>query len=104
MDRDLHPWGCYVVGKLPSEPEHPLVTVDKTHADRGLEGVFLGWHDTTPLCYIYCLKIQRILRVQDAVFEHDGYYPFLNPDCVITPGTLTGEQIVQMHLADEKEG
>eukprot|EP00961_Rhodomonas_salina_P250006 3379151-Rhodomonas_salina.1 len=66
--------------------------------------MFLGWYDTTLSCYIYCLKIQLILRVQDTVFEHNCDYPFLNPDCVITPGTLTGEQIVQMHLADEKEG
>eukprot|EP00961_Rhodomonas_salina_P182803 2468129-Rhodomonas_salina.1 len=33
MERDLHPWGCYAVGKLPKE--HPLVSVNTTHADRG---------------------------------------------------------------------
>eukprot|EP00961_Rhodomonas_salina_P034250 460959-Rhodomonas_salina.2 len=34
-----------MVAKLPKE--HPLVAVDTTHTDQGLEGVFLGWHNTT---------------------------------------------------------
>eukprot|EP00961_Rhodomonas_salina_P151988 2046140-Rhodomonas_salina.1 len=40
LERDLHPRGCYMVAKLPKE--HPLVQVDSTHVDRGLEGVFLA--------------------------------------------------------------
>eukprot|EP00961_Rhodomonas_salina_P164853 2221459-Rhodomonas_salina.1 len=55
-DRDLHPWGCYMVEKLPKE--HPLVQVDSTHADWGLEGVFLGWHDTTPSACMYSVRLQ----------------------------------------------
>eukprot|EP00961_Rhodomonas_salina_P212862 2874880-Rhodomonas_salina.1 len=56
MDRDLHPWGCYMVAKLPKE--HQLVQVDSTHTDRGLEGVFLGWHDTTPSVWMYRVRLQ----------------------------------------------
>eukprot|EP00961_Rhodomonas_salina_P253937 3431949-Rhodomonas_salina.1 len=36
IDSYLHPWGCYVVGKLPKE--HPPVSVNTTHADRGIKG------------------------------------------------------------------
>eukprot|EP00961_Rhodomonas_salina_P094731 1274952-Rhodomonas_salina.1 len=57
MERDLHPWGCYMVAKLPKE--HPLVKVDSTHTDRGLEGVFLGWQDTTPAAWMYSVRLQR---------------------------------------------
>ena len=91
MERDLHPWGCYMVAKLPKE--HPLVKVDSTHADRGLEGVFLGWHDTTPAAWMYSVRLQRVMRVQDTVFQHDMEYPFLDPTSIITPGTLTADHI-----------
>eukprot|EP00961_Rhodomonas_salina_P268888 3633661-Rhodomonas_salina.1 len=45
--------------------EHLLVKVDSTHADRGLAGVFLGWHDTTPVAWMYSVRLQRVMRVQD---------------------------------------
>eukprot|EP00961_Rhodomonas_salina_P097969 1318494-Rhodomonas_salina.1 len=67
-----------MAAKLPKE--HPLV-VDTTHSDRGVEGAFLGWHDSTPTCWMYSFIHQLITRVQDAVFNHDGEYPFRDPDC-----------------------
>eukprot|EP00961_Rhodomonas_salina_P021079 283689-Rhodomonas_salina.1 len=76
VERDLHPFGCYMVAKMGSN--HPLVSVNKTHADLGMEGAFLGWHDSTPTCYMYSFRLQRVLRVQDAVFNHDNEYP-VNP-------------------------
>eukprot|EP00961_Rhodomonas_salina_P217567 2940096-Rhodomonas_salina.1 len=89
MELDLQPWACYMTAKLPRE--HPLVK-DTTHSDRSLEGVFLGWHDTTQSCWMYSVKEQHILKVQDAVFKHSHEYPFLDPMCIITPGTLTADQ------------
>eukprot|EP00961_Rhodomonas_salina_P240843 3254288-Rhodomonas_salina.2 len=80
-----------MVEKLPKE--HPLVQIDSTHANRGLEGVFLGWHDTTQSAWMYSVKLQRVMHVQDAVFHHDYEYPFLNLQSIITPGTLTADQI-----------
>eukprot|EP00961_Rhodomonas_salina_P258680 3495476-Rhodomonas_salina.1 len=77
MELDLQPWACYMTAKLPLE--HPLVK-DTTHSDRALEGVFL-------------VKEQRILKVQDAVFKHSHEYPFLDPTCIIMPGTLTADQV-----------
>eukprot|EP00961_Rhodomonas_salina_P188819 2548012-Rhodomonas_salina.1 len=61
LDRDLHQWGCYMVAKLPKE--HPLVQIDLTHADRGLEGIFLpvGWHDTTPSAGMYSVRLQQVM-------------------------------------------
>eukprot|EP00961_Rhodomonas_salina_P039651 532600-Rhodomonas_salina.1 len=94
-ERDLRPWGCYMVAKLPKE--HPLVQLDSMHADQGLEGVFLGWHDTTLSAWMYSVKLQRIMSVQDAVFHHDYEYQFLNPTSIITPGTLTADQVNEMH-------
>eukprot|EP00961_Rhodomonas_salina_P285653 3860253-Rhodomonas_salina.1 len=70
MERDLHPWGCYVVAKLLKE--HQLVKVDSTHADQGLEG--LGWNDTTPAAWMYSVRLQRVMRVQDTVFQHNMEY------------------------------
>eukprot|EP00961_Rhodomonas_salina_P053740 720989-Rhodomonas_salina.1 len=89
MERDLKPWACYMTVKLPLE--HPLVK-DTTHSDCALEGVFLGWHDTTPSCWMYRVKEQCILKVQDVVFKHSHEDPFLDPTCIITPGTLTADQ------------
>jgi hypothetical protein len=102
LELDLHPRGCYMVAKLPSE--HPFVQENKTHADLGLEGVFLGWQDTTPSCFMYSLRQQRIIRTQDGVFEHDTDYPFLMPECIATQGILTPDQIVDMHVKDLKSG
>eukprot|EP00961_Rhodomonas_salina_P052647 705901-Rhodomonas_salina.2 len=102
MECDLHPWGCYAVGKLPKE--HPLVSVNTTHADRGVEGAFLGWHYSTPTAWIYCFSLQHILRMQDVVFDHDKDYPFLDPSCLVTPGILTDDQVVEMHETDLKTG
>eukprot|EP00961_Rhodomonas_salina_P153129 2061737-Rhodomonas_salina.2 len=102
MEQDLHPWGCYVVAKLPKE--HPLVSVNTTHADRGIEGAFLGWHDSTPTCWIYSFRLQRILCMQDVVFNHDDEYPFMDPSCLVTPGILLDDQVVEMHKTDLKFG
>eukprot|EP00961_Rhodomonas_salina_P223427 3021206-Rhodomonas_salina.4 len=102
MDRDLHPWGCYMVAKL--QKEHQLVQVDLTHADQGLEGVFLGWHDTTPSAWMYSVRLERVMLVQDEVLDHNGDYPFLDPTCIVTPGTLTADQINEMHATDLKWG
>eukprot|EP00961_Rhodomonas_salina_P074768 1004083-Rhodomonas_salina.1 len=49
IEQDLHAFGCYMVAKLHSD--HQLVMENKTHLDHGLEGAFLGWHDTTPTCF-----------------------------------------------------
>eukprot|EP00961_Rhodomonas_salina_P029985 403960-Rhodomonas_salina.1 len=102
MEQDLHPWGCYMAAKLPKE--HPLVAVDSTHADQGLEGVFLGWHDTTPSAWMYSVQLQLVMLVQDAIFHHDMDYLFLDPSCIVTPGTLTADQINEMHSTDLESG
>eukprot|EP00961_Rhodomonas_salina_P095145 1280030-Rhodomonas_salina.1 len=102
MERDLHPWGCYVVVKL--SKEHPLVSENTTHADRGIKGAFLGWHDSTPTCWIYSFRLQHILRMQDVVFNHDDEYPFLYPSCLVTPGILSDDQVVEMHKTDLRTG
>eukprot|EP00961_Rhodomonas_salina_P063005 846282-Rhodomonas_salina.1 len=102
MERDLHPWGCYVVAKL--SKEHPLVSENTTHADRGIEGAFLGWHDSMPTCWIYSFRLQCILRMQDVVFNHDDEYPFLDPSCLVTPGILSDDQVVEMHKTDLRTG
>eukprot|EP00961_Rhodomonas_salina_P048493 650912-Rhodomonas_salina.1 len=77
---------------------------NKTHADRGLEGAFLGWHDTTLTCFVYSFRLQLILRVQDAVFEHNEDYPFLDPACLVTPGILTDDQVKEMHETNLESG
>eukprot|EP00961_Rhodomonas_salina_P130015 1750732-Rhodomonas_salina.1 len=69
-----------------------------------MEGAFLGWHDSTPTCYMYSFWLQRVLRVQDAVFDHDDEYPFLDPVCLVTPGMLTDDQVRDMHETDLKSG
>eukprot|EP00961_Rhodomonas_salina_P286043 3865047-Rhodomonas_salina.2 len=76
------------------------------HADRGLEGVFLGCHDTTPSAWMYSLRLQRVMRVQDAIFNHDTQadYQFLDLTCIITPGTLMADQIHEMHATDQENG
>eukprot|EP00961_Rhodomonas_salina_P109491 1473905-Rhodomonas_salina.1 len=31
-------------------------------------------------------------------------YPFLDPTCIVTPGTLTADQINKMHVTDLEKG
>eukprot|EP00961_Rhodomonas_salina_P256583 3467238-Rhodomonas_salina.2 len=102
MERDLHPWGCFVVAKL--SKEHPLVSENTTHADRGIEGAFLGWHDSMPTCWIHSFSLQCILRMQDVVFNHNDEYPFLYLSCLVTPGILSDDQVVEMHKTDLRMG
>eukprot|EP00961_Rhodomonas_salina_P171583 2313481-Rhodomonas_salina.2 len=102
IERDLHLFACYMVAKL--HTYHPLVVINKALADRGLEGAFLCWHDTTLTCFMYSFRLQRVLRVQDAVFNHDDEYPFLNPDVLVTPGILTDDAVKEMHETDLKLG
>eukprot|EP00961_Rhodomonas_salina_P030133 405771-Rhodomonas_salina.1 len=53
---------------------------------------------------MYSFRLQRILRVQDAVFEHDKDYPFLDQACLVTPGILTDDQVKEMHETDLESG
>eukprot|EP00961_Rhodomonas_salina_P171436 2311176-Rhodomonas_salina.2 len=69
-----------------------------------MEGAFLGWHDSTPTCYMYSFRLQLVLWVQDAVFNHDDEYPFLDPACLVTQGMLTDDQVLDMHETDLKLG
>eukprot|EP00961_Rhodomonas_salina_P213084 2877675-Rhodomonas_salina.2 len=93
IESNLHPWGCYVVVKL--SKEHPLVSENTTHSDRGIKGVFLGWHYSTPTCWICSFSRQCILSMQDVVFNHNNEYPFLDPSCLVTPGILSDDQVVK---------
>eukprot|EP00961_Rhodomonas_salina_P223553 3023017-Rhodomonas_salina.1 len=58
VERDLHAFGCYMVAKLGSDHQLVSESVNKTHTDRGMEGAFLGWHDSTPTCYMYSFRLQ----------------------------------------------
>eukprot|EP00961_Rhodomonas_salina_P019910 267915-Rhodomonas_salina.1 len=53
---------------------------------------------------MYSFRLQRVLRVQDEVFDHDDEYPFLDPACLVTPGMLTDDQVLDMHETDLKSG
>lgn len=95
--RDLVVWGCYMTVHLPTE--HPLVQQDKTHADRALEGAFLGWHATTPAAWMYSFRLDKVVRVSDPTF-HKQDFPFLDPTILVNPGHLTDDQVVAMHQQD----
>eukprot|EP00961_Rhodomonas_salina_P157317 2118542-Rhodomonas_salina.1 len=53
---------------------------------------------------MYSVRLQWVMQVHDAVFEHDCDYPFLDPTSIITPGTLTAEHINEMHATDLESG
>eukprot|EP00961_Rhodomonas_salina_P023683 318171-Rhodomonas_salina.1 len=76
-----------MTAKLPKE--HQLVMVDSTHADRGSVG---------------SVRLQCVMRVQDTIFNHNMDYAFLNPTCIVMPGTLTADQINEMHVTDLEKG
>jgi hypothetical protein len=92
-ERDLVPFACYAIGKIPRE--HPLVT-DTTHSDRALEGAFLGFDTSTLSAWIYSFKLQRPIRVSDLRVS-PRKFPFRDTSCVLTPGSLTDDQVLQMH-------
>eukprot|EP00961_Rhodomonas_salina_P165890 2235359-Rhodomonas_salina.2 len=79
LHKDLHPFGCYTVSKLPQE--HPEVT-DTTNSDRGLEGAFLGWDLLTPTVWIWSFKKKAPLSLHDPVF-FDKQHPFSNPHILV---------------------
>mmetsp|Transcript_62520 Transcript_62520/g.129878 ORF Transcript_62520/g.129878 Transcript_62520/m.129878 type:complete len:257 (-) Transcript_62520:168-938(-) len=75
LHRDLHPFGCYIIGKLPLE--HPLVP-NTTLSDRGLEGAFLGWDLSTPTVWMWSFRLKKPLRLHDPIF-YDKLFPFSYP-------------------------
>jgi len=75
LHRDLHPFGCYIIGRLPRE--HPAVT-NTTLSDRGLEGAFLGWDLSTPTVWMWSFRLRKPIRLHDAIF-YDHLYPFSDP-------------------------
>jgi len=77
IHRDLHPFGCYIIGQLPRE--HPLVS-NTTLSDRGLEGAFLGWDLTTPTVWMWSFRLRKPIRLHDPIF-YDSKYPFADPTC-----------------------
>ena len=62
--------------KIPRE--HPLVQQDTTHADRALEGAFLGWDAHTPAAWIYAFRLDHVVRMSDVKF-HEEAMPFRDP-------------------------
>ena len=96
-DRDLKVWGCLVTGRIPTE--HPIVQVDKTNADRSLQGVFLGFHDTTPTFWMYSLKLQRVVRLCDPIFS-EAALPFADPSVILNREELTDAMVRRMHQQD----
>mmetsp|Transcript_30795 Transcript_30795/g.63767 ORF Transcript_30795/g.63767 Transcript_30795/m.63767 type:complete len:332 (+) Transcript_30795:555-1550(+) len=78
LHRDLHPFGCYIIGKLPRE--HPLVP-NTTLSDRGLEGAFLGWDLSTPTVWMWSFRLKKPVRLHDPVF-YDDRFPFADPSCL----------------------
>jgi len=87
ITRDLHPFGCKVVGKLPRE--HPQVP-NTTLSDRGLEGAFLGWDLSTPTVWLWSFRLKRPVRLHDPIF-YDGKFPFDDPSCQRCDGRRYGE-------------
>eukprot|EP00961_Rhodomonas_salina_P009662 130627-Rhodomonas_salina.3 len=93
--REMHPFGCHVIGHLARE--HPDVT-DTTNSDSGLEGAFLGWHLTTPSFYMWSFRKRKVVRLSDPTF-FDSSFPFRDPTCLVNP-SVTGAEIKAMHDAD----
>mmetsp|Transcript_62292 Transcript_62292/g.129202 ORF Transcript_62292/g.129202 Transcript_62292/m.129202 type:complete len:351 (-) Transcript_62292:1380-2432(-) len=84
LHRDLHPFGCYLLGRLPRE--HPLVS-NTTLSDRGLEGAFLGWDISTPTVWMWSFRLKKPLRIHDPVF-YDSRFPFDDPSCLVNRDDL----------------
>jgi len=99
LSRDLHPFGCYVIGRLPRE--HPEVK-DTTHSDRGLEGAFLGWDLHTPTVWIWSFRKKKAVRMHDPVF-YNTRFPFKNPEILLNRD-LTWDDVKKMHAEDLETG
>eukprot|EP00961_Rhodomonas_salina_P179639 2424071-Rhodomonas_salina.1 len=95
LHRDLHPFGCYVIGKLPRD--HPLVT-NTTNSDRGLEGAFLGWDLKTLTVWIWSFKKRAPVRLHYQVF-FDRKFPFRDPN-VLVNRELSAAEVKRMHDKD----
>jgi len=95
LSRDLHTFGCYVIGHLPRD--HPEVR-DTTHSDRGLEGAFLGWDLHTPTVWLWSFRKKKAIRMHDPVF-YDRRFPFKNPS-VLLNRDLSEDEVREMHAAD----
>jgi len=82
ITRDLHPFGCLIIGTLPRE--HPLVT-NATLSDRGLEGAFLGWDLSTLTVWMWSFRLKRPIRLHDPIF-YDTKFPFDDPSSRVGGG------------------
>mmetsp|Transcript_30789 Transcript_30789/g.63725 ORF Transcript_30789/g.63725 Transcript_30789/m.63725 type:complete len:429 (+) Transcript_30789:837-2123(+) len=92
LHSDLHPFGCYLIGKLPRE--HPAVK-NTTLSDRGLEGAFLGWDLSTPTVWLWSFRLRKPVQLHDPVF-YDHLFPFDDPSCLINKD-MTADDVNEMH-------
>eukprot|EP00961_Rhodomonas_salina_P216261 2921046-Rhodomonas_salina.1 len=61
----------------------------------------MGWHDTTPTFWMYSFRLQKIVRMCNAVFSKSKL-PFRNLTVLVNGGDLTDEMVAAMHAADVK--
>ena len=94
LHRDLQPFGCYTIRRLPRE--HPEVQ-DTTHSDCGLEGAFLGWDLYTPTVWLWSFKKRKPVRMHDPVF-FKSKFPFSDPTVLLNKD-FTKQEVQQMHSA-----
>eukprot|EP00961_Rhodomonas_salina_P057160 768658-Rhodomonas_salina.1 len=61
----------------------------------------MGWHDTTPTFWMYSFRLEKVVRMCDAVFSKSKL-PFHDPSVLVNSGDLTDEMVAAMHVADGK--
>ena len=74
----LHRPGCLVIVKYPKD--HPCVTDTSNNGARGVCGIFLGCHATSPLVKVWIPSTGKITYHKE-VEIFDNKMPFVDPSC-----------------------
>jgi hypothetical protein len=75
----LHSPGCLVIVKYPKD--HPRVT-DTSNGARGVFGIFLGCHLTSPLVKVWIPSTGELAYHNKEVEIFDDKLPFVDPSCM----------------------
>jgi hypothetical protein len=95
----LHRPGCLVVVKYPKD--HPRVT-DTSNGARGVCGIFLGCHATSPLVKVWIPSTGEIAYHKE-VEIFDDKLPFVDPSCMPDRQGFSDKDIEALHRPNKRK-
>jgi hypothetical protein len=93
------PFGCKVIAQVPKES---TLCPNSSLGDRAVEGIYVGFDDSTECILAYIFKTKKIARFSDwKAFPR--MFPFRDPDVVVNKRDFTEKDAKAMYTEDASE-